>query len=226
VRESELGSLRRLIDQAPLYRRAGRLRSATGLLSCSLTAAVGDHCEIHPGGGRPAVLAEVIGFQDGLAYLAPYDNLEHVQAGMPVVPLGGGLRVPVGPGVLGRVLDGLGRPLDGKGELRNVSSCPINRPPPAPLERVRIRAPFVTGVRAIDGLLTCGRGQRVGIFAGAGVGKSTLLGEVARGAEADLNVLALVGERGREVGPFLEDCLARAGWSVRWSWWQPASSRP
>lgn len=199
------------IRQTPRFRKGGRIRGSTGLLSCSLSAAVGDRCEIHPGDGRPPVLAEVIGFQDGLAYLIPYDNLEQVEAGTPVVHLDRGLTAPVGMGLLGRVVDGLGRPIDGKGELSNVSRSPINRAPPSPLERMRIREPFVTGLRAIDGLLTFGRGQRVGIFAGSGVGKSTLLGEVARGAESDVNVIALIGERGREVGPFMEDCLGEEG---------------
>ncbi len=208
---SELDSLLGVVGRVPLGRKAGRLRGADGLLSCSLAAAVGDHCEIRPGDGRPPVLAEVIGFRDGLAYLVPFDPLDQVSAGMPVLPLGSGLTAPVGRGLLGRVVDGLGRPLDGKGGLGAVSRRGIGTPPPTPLERARVRRPFVTGVRAIDGLLTCGRGQRVGIFAGSGVGKSTLLGEIARGAESDVNVLALIGERGREVGPFLEDCLGAEG---------------
>jgi flagellum-specific ATP synthase len=199
------------IEKAPRFRRGGKLRSATGLLSCSLTAAVGDHCEIHPGNGRRPVLAEVIGFNDGLSFLVPFEPFDQVQAGMTVIHLGHGTRVPVGKGLLGRVVDGLGRPIDGKGELTGVQSSAINSPPPSPLDRLRIRQPFVTGLRAIDSLLTCGRGQRVGIFAGSGVGKSTLLGEIAKGAESDVNVLALVGERGREVGPFLEDCLGPEG---------------
>jgi FliI/YscN family ATPase len=101
--------------------------------------------------------------------------------------------------------------MDGKAELVGLPRVPVHRPPPAPLERIRIREPFITGIRAIDSVITCGRGQRVGIFAGSGVGKSTLLGEIARGAVSDVNVLALIGERGREVGPFLEDCLGPEG---------------
>lgn len=202
--------LKETIRKGPVYQRAGRIRSATGTLSCSLSAALGDHCEIRPSDGPP-MLAEVIGFHDGLAHLLPYDNLERVQAGTLVVHLGTGLQAPVGYGLLGRVLDGLGRPMDGKGELTGVSYSSIHRQPPAPLDRQRIREPFVTGLRAIDSVITCGRGQRVGIFAGSGVGKSTLLGEITKGAESDVNVLALIGERGREVGPFLEDCLGPEG---------------
>lgn len=208
----DLAALKTEIADTPLYRRGGKLKSATGLLTCSLSAALGDHCEIHTGGRySPPILAEVIGFDGSLAYLVPYDNLENAQPGMTVVHKGEGLMVPTGDKLLGRVLDGLGRPLDGKGDLPPGPRLPVNRPAPTPLERQRIRQPFVTGMRAIDSVLTCGRGQRVGIFAGSGVGKSTLLGEITRGAESDVNVLALIGERGREVGPFLEDCLGPEG---------------
>src|SRR5205085_7000885 len=119
--------------------------------------------------------------------------------------------VPVGRGLLGRVVDGLGRPLDGKGPLARCERRTVRNDTPPALDRARIVEPFVTGQRAIDGLLTCGRGQRLGIFAGSGVGKSTLLGEIAKGSSAQVNVIALVGERGRELRPFLEDCLGAAG---------------
>jgi flagellum-specific ATP synthase len=121
------------------------------------------------------------------------------------------LQVPVGDGLLGRIVDGLGRPLDGKGPLGNCRPRLVSQQAPAAMARARIRQPFVTGQRALDGLLTFGRGQRVGIFAGSGVGKSTLLGEIAKGSDADVNVIALVGERGREVRPFLDDCLGPDG---------------
>jgi flagellum-specific ATP synthase len=130
---------------------------------------------------------------------------------MTVEHLGRGLSVPVGDGLLGRVLDGLGRPMDGRGPLTCVTRRTLGNDTPPPMERARIREPFVTGQRAIDGLLTCGKGQRVGIFAGSGVGKSTLLGEIAKGSDADINVISLVGERGREVKPFLDDCLGPRG---------------
>jgi flagellum-specific ATP synthase len=119
--------------------------------------------------------------------------------------------VPAGRGLLGRVLDGLGRPLDGKGELMGCTWQSLHHSAPLAMERARIREPFVTGQRPVDSLLTCGRGQRIGIFAGSGVGKSTLLGEIAKGAVSDINVIALIGERGREVTPFLEDCLGPEG---------------
>src|SRR5438876_2779109 len=122
-----------------------------------------------------------------------------------------GLSVPVGEGLLGRVVDGLGRPLDDRGPLPCRERRVVRNDTPPPMDRARISVPFVTGQRAVDGLLTCGRGQRIGIFAGSGVGKSTLLGEIAKGSDAEVNVIALVGERGREVKPFLEDCLGSRG---------------
>jgi flagellum-specific ATP synthase len=202
--------LNKSITQTPMYRMAGRLKSVTGLLSCNLPAAVGDHCTVTPREGPP-VLAEVIGFENDLSYLVPYDPAENLRPGMTVTRNGRGLMVPTGRNLLGRVIDGLGRPMDDLGPLSGCPLKPANRPAPPALERQRIREPFVTGIRTIDSVLTCGYGQRVGIFAGSGVGKSTLLGEIAKGSNADVNVIALIGERGREVAPFLEDCLGPAG---------------
>jgi flagellum-specific ATP synthase len=207
----DLPRLRRDIARHELFRTSGVLRSATGLLlSCSLPAAVGDQCAIDTGDGE-VLLAEAIGFQSGMAFLVPYEHPEEVHSGMRVTHLGRGLIAPVGEGLLGRIVDGLGRPIDGRGSLRGCDQQPVQRTTPPPLERARIRQPFITGQRALDGLLTCGQGQRVGIFAGSGVGKSTLLGEIAKGSHANVNVLALIGERGREVRSFLEDCLGPQG---------------
>ncbi|HEY1188708.1 MAG TPA: FliI/YscN family ATPase [Gemmata sp.] len=206
----DMSALNRSITQTPLYQMGGRLRSVTGRMTCAIPAAVGDHCAILPRDGEP-VLAEVIGFENDLAYLVPFDTAENLQPGMAVLRKGRGAVVPTGKNLLGRVIDGLGRPLDGKGPLVDCPLKPVNRPAPPAMERQRIRAPFVTGIRAIDSVLTCGGGQRVGIFAGSGVGKSTLLGEVAKGSQADVNVIALIGERGREVAPFLEDVLGPEG---------------
>jgi flagellum-specific ATP synthase len=207
----DLTRLRRDIARHELFHTSGVLRGATGLLlSCSLPAAVGDQCAIDTGDGT-SLLAESIGFQNGTAFLVPYEHAEEVHPGMRVTHLGRGLIAPVGEGLLGRIVDGLGRPLDGRGPLRGCDHQPVQRTTPPPLERARIRQPFITGQRAIDGLLTCGQGQRVGIFAGSGVGKSTLLGEIAKGSFADVTVLALIGERGREVRSFLEDCLGPEG---------------
>ena len=206
----DLSAMTRSITDTPLFHMGGRLKSATGILTSSLRGAVGDQCAIMPKDG-PSVLAEVIGFKNDLSYLVPYDAADNLQPGMPVVLRGRALSVPTGPRLLGRVIDGIGRPLDDKGSLSGCPMQTVNRPAPNALTRQRIREPFVTGIRAIDSTLTLGRGQRVGIFAGSGVGKSTLLGEIAKGSEADVNVIALIGERGREVGPFLEDCLGAAG---------------
>jgi flagellum-specific ATP synthase len=206
----DLDSLNRDILRTPLHHMGGRLKSCAGVLTSTLQAAVGDQVAIVPKAGPP-VLAEVIGFQDAVSQLVPYDPIDDLHPGMPVVRKGRGLTVPVGDAMLGRVVDGLGRPLDDLGPIPGCEQVPVNRPPPAAMSRARIDTPFVTGIRAIDGMLTCGRGQRIGIFAGSGVGKSTLLGEITRGCESDVNVIALIGERGREVKPFLHDCLGEEG---------------
>lgn len=206
----DLSAMNRSITQTPLYSVGGRLRSVTGLMTSAIPAAVGDHCFIMPRKGDP-VLAEVIGFEKDIAYMVPFDTAEDLRPGMPVLRKGKGATIPVGANLLGRVIDGLGRPVDGKGPLLGCKPIPVNRPAPPAMERARIREPFVTGVRSLDAALTCGRGQRIGIFAGSGVGKSTLLGEVAKGSQADVNVIALIGERGREVAPFLEDVLGEEG---------------
>jgi flagellum-specific ATP synthase len=205
-----VAKLRQEIQNYDVFRTAGKLRSATGVLTCTLPAAVGDQCEINVARDR-SILAEVIGFANGVAFLMPYENAEEVHPSMTVVRKGHGLSFPVGERLLGRVLDGLGRPIDGRGPIDGCERRPAETITPSPLARARIRQPFVTGQRALDGLLTLGRGQRIGIFAGSGVGKSTLLGEIAKGSEADINVIALIGERGREVRPFLDDCLGPAG---------------
>lgn len=200
------------VESFDLFQAAGKLRSSKGLLlSCTLPAAVGDHCQVLSVKDKHrAYLGEVIGFANDQAYLVLYENGE-IHPGMDVVRLGQGTTLYVGQGLLGRVLDGLGRPLDGRGPLRNCAPRVLHPHAPPPLERAPIREAFITGQRSIDGLLTCGRGQRLGIFAGSGVGKSTLLGEIAKYSNADINVIALVGERGREVRPFLEDCLGPEG---------------
>jgi flagellum-specific ATP synthase len=189
-----------------LFWTVGTFHSAAGVLwSCTLPATVGDQCDVMT--PRGPVRAEVIGFSRGTAHLVPFEVAGGVRAGLPVIRRQHGLSIPVGDGLLGRVLDGLGRPTDGQGPVNRCVLRPVRLESPHALQRDRVRAPFVTGQRAIDGLLTCGWGQRVGIFSGSGVGKSTLLGEIAKGADADINVIALIGERGREVVPFLEDCL-------------------
>jgi flagellum-specific ATP synthase len=157
------------------------------------------------------VLAEAVGFRDAKVLLMPLGELGGIAAGSEVVALGKPLQIAVSDAVLGRVLDGLGRPIDGVGPIAEARRTDINAAPPDALGRKRVTEPLGVGVRAIDGLLTVGKGQRVGIFAGSGVGKSTILGMIARNTAADVNVIALVGERGKEVRDFLERDLGEAG---------------
>jgi len=188
----------------------GRLRAVVGLTleAVGVRAAVGDLVQV--GDPDVGVLAEVAATSDGAARCMPLGPTAGLRAGMPVRPAGT-LRVPVGDGLLGRVLDGLGRPIDGRGPLRADAWVPTGGHAPHPLERSRVDAPLGLGVRVLDTLVTAGRGQRLGLFAGSGVGKSSLLSMIARGTQAEVSVIALVGERGREVREFLEDDLGPEG---------------
>jgi FliI/YscN family ATPase len=200
-----LGSLRTV-------RLAGRVAQVVGITieARGLDCHVGEVCEIRHQGPAP-LLAEVVGFRDERALLMPLGEMHGIQAGSPVSPTRSAFRSPVGAALLGRVLDGLGRPIDGRGPLAATETAPIYNSAPHPLRRQPIAEPLVTGVRALDGLLTCGKGQRMGIFAGSGVGKSTLLGALARSSRSDVSVIALVGERGREVQEFVERDLGKVG---------------
>jgi len=174
-------------------------------------ASIGDVCSIHPMKGGAPVLAEVVGFRNNRVLLMPLGDLYAIGPGCDVVATGGPLTVQVGSELLGKVLDGLGRPLDGSRLPVRMPHYSTHNLPGNPLLRPRVTVPLGIGVRAIDGLLTVGQGQRVGIFAGSGVGKSTLLGMIARNTSADVNVIALVGERGREVLEFIERDLGPEG---------------
>jgi len=174
-------------------------------------ASVGELCKIYPLKGGAPIPAEVVGFRDNRLLLMPLGELQSIGAGCDVVATGRPLTVQVGSELLGKVLDGLGQPLDGSRLPLNMPHYPTHRTPSNPLSRPRVTEPIGTGVRAIDGLLTVGRGQRIGIFAGSGVGKSTLLGMIARNTAADVNVIALIGERGREVLEFIERDLGPEG---------------
>jgi FliI/YscN family ATPase len=191
----------------------GRVTRVVGLVveATGIDVGLGSLCRITSHSRDRSVLAEVVGFNERSVLLMPLGELDGLHAGASVQPLGRTFGVDVGPGLLGRVLNGLGHPIDGKGKLDTVERVPLSAEPPNPLQRETIERPLETGVRAIDGLLTIGRGQRVGIFAGSGVGKSTMLGMVARHAQADVNVIALLGERGREVREFLENSLGEEG---------------
>jgi len=196
-------------DPIPLI---GHVVRSVGLLveSRGPRAQVGELCELQQASGRRLAL-EVVGFRDGFLQSVPLGTTAGIRPGDTLVARGGSARVAVGPELLGRVLDGLGQPLDGLGPLRTAATAPLYPPPMNPLARDPIVTPMGTGVRAIDSLLTCGRGQRIGLFGGSGVGKSTLLGMMARGTSADVAVIALVGERGREVRSFLEHDLGVEG---------------
>src|SRR5437879_7185167 len=189
----------------------GHVREMTGLLIASdgPAAAVGDFCEILPLSGP--VRAQVVGFREGRVLLMPLEETGGLQLGDMVVTRAEAAQVEVGPQLLGRVLDGFGKPMDGGPAIEAEALYNLHATPPGPLEREHITEPLVTGVRAIDSLLPFGKGQRVGIFGGSGVGKSTLLGAMARHNSADVSVIALIGERNREVREFLEKELSPEG---------------
>lgn len=195
----------RFLESSSTLRWTGRVNQVVGNLveSDGPFCFVGETCEIIDSRGR-SYAGEIIGFRGSTMLSMTADPLRGVRFGDHIVTWGARPSVRVGPDLLGRVVDTSGIPLDGKGDYRATGVVPINGSAPLPLERVPIRAPLGCGIRAIDAFLTCGLGQRIGIFGGSGVGKSTLLGMMARGTTADMTVLALVGERGREVGEFLE----------------------
>ncbi|MCX7410506.1 MAG: FliI/YscN family ATPase [Planctomycetales bacterium] len=206
----DLERLSRDVESCDGFRLQSRLQVVEDGLACALPAALGDQCLIYEPSGR-TIPAEVVGFKRGLAKLAPYERAEELRSGLTVVRLPERRSVPVGNGILGRIFDGLGRPYDDLGPVKPSERRIVRNTPPSALKRERIQQPFITGQKAIDGLLLCGRGQRLGIFAGSGVGKSTLLGQIAKTAEADLNIICLVGERGCELKPFIEDSLGEDG---------------
>jgi flagellum-specific ATP synthase len=194
-------------------KRTGRVSQIVGLTveGDGPAANLGEHCLITVKGASEPLSAEVVGFKSGRVLLMPLGEVGGISPGSEIIATGQKLQVEVGQALLGRVLNGLGQPMDGKGPLCTGDYYPLNTAPPNPLTRKRIATPLAMGIRAIDGLLTCGRGQRVGIFAGSGVGKSTLLGMIARNTDADINVIGLIGERGREVRDFLERDLGEEG---------------
>ena len=192
------------------FRAVGQLHSVQGAITVSLPASIGELVQIrYRDGGN--CLAEVIGFSGDLVQIMPFGSSQTLQRRDKVVTLGRAMKVPVGMGILGRVINAVGDPIDDRGPLQTSGYATVSTEPPAALKRQNVTEPFVTGQRAIDGLLTIGNGQRMGLFAGSGVGKSTLLGQIARNAKSDLNVVALIGERGREVLPFIRESLGEEG---------------
>ena len=193
-------------------RWTGAVTQLIGLIieSNGPAAAIGDFCEIQTGSGR-SIRAQVIGFRDGRVLSMPLEETDGLELGNPVIARREDALMEVGPQLLGRVLDGLGKPMDGRELVRGSDAYPLFSAPPGALEREPIKQSLVTGIRAIDALLTCGKGQRIGIFGGSGVGKSTLLGAMSRHNSADVSVIALVGERNREVRDFIDQELGPEG---------------
>jgi flagellum-specific ATP synthase len=207
-----LGKYHARVQQAGMLTCKGSVVRVAGLTVESKGPAVGigQLCEIHLADGR-RVPAEVVGFHGTNRILLPLEAIDGISPNDSVTSQASPRYIRLGESILGRVVDGLGRPIDGKGPLLGDERRPLDHAALPPLSRRRITEPLAFGIRSFDGLLTCGKGQRMGIFSGSGVGKSVLLGEIARVSEADVNVLALVGERGREVREFLEESLGEEG---------------
>ncbi len=199
------------LDGIPCFRWTGQVTEVAGLLieSRGPSAAIGDFCEVAANGRR--IRTQVIGFRNGRVLSMPLEEIDGLQLGDVVTARSEEARVEVGAGLLGRVIDGFGKPMDDGPPIAAEDSYNLYGKPVGPLDREHITKPLVTGVRAIDGLLPCGLGQRIGIFGGSGVGKSTLLGSMSRHNSADVTVIAMIGERNREVRGFLENELGPEG---------------
>lgn len=209
----DVTSYQSALSNIETFEHGGKVSQILGLTveAVGLTTKLGDICRIYTESRDQFVLAEVVGFKDKKVLLMPFGDLPGVGPSSYVISTGRSLEVPVGSAYCGRVLDGLGRPIDGKGDIKPQGYYPIMNKPPNPMERSRITEQLPMGIKAIDSMLTLGKGQRVGIFAGSGVGKSTLLGMMARNTSADINVIVLIGERGREVKDFIEKDLREEG---------------
>ncbi len=208
----DLNSFSNTLDRIDPILVEGEVVELVGLLveSRGPIASIGDFCEIRTRTGR-TIRTQVVGFRDGRVLSMPLEETGGLSLGDAIVARGGESSVDVSPQLLGRVLDGFGTPMDSGPHLATRESRPLQAPPPRPLGREHISERLVTGIRAIDGLLPCGKGQRIGIFGGSGVGKSTLLGSMARSSSAGVNVIALIGERNREVREFIEHDLGEEG---------------
>ena len=207
--------LERYINHLPRIdplRSTGEIVELRGLLieSTGPAAAIGDFCEILGAGGR-TIRVQVVGFSNGRILSMPLEETDGLSLGDTILARPHAARVAVGPQLLGRVLDGFGRPMDGKPAIQAAAAYELYRNPGSPLARSHITKPLITGIRVIDGMLPCGKGQRIGIFGGSGVGKSVLIGAMARESSADVNVIALIGERNREVRAFLDHDLGEEG---------------
>lgn len=200
------------LEKVDPYKVNGKVQKIVGMVieSSGPAASIGELCFID-NREKKKILAEVVGFKEDRVILMPLGEMRGITPGSFVVSSGKDFSIEVGKGLVGRVLNGLGQPIDGKGGLQECEERSIHSAPPEPLKRKRIVTPFHTGIKVIDTLLTCGQGQRMGIFSGSGVGKSVLLGMIARDSSADVNVIALIGERGREVREFIERDLREEG---------------
>ncbi|WP_155309623.1 flagellar protein export ATPase FliI [Desulfosarcina ovata] len=202
-----------IVDSAALIRAGGRIKKIVGMVieTSGPAVQIGCVCDIHTDGGSTCVSAEVMGFREDSVLMMPLEDIRSLGPGCKVVARKEKAQVGVGNAMLGRVIDGLGNPIDGKGPIQIDDAYPVYANPVNPLLRNRITKPLDLGIRAINGLLTIGCGQRMGIFAGSGVGKSVLLGMIARQTSAEVNVIALIGERGRELNEFIQKDLGEEG---------------
>ncbi len=202
------------LDRATPIKTIGRVSDIVGVSIEAIGpfASVGDVCFIETKeDGMSSIKGEVVGFKNKKTLLMPLGEIKGISPGLKVINLGRKLEIPVGDELLGRILTGDGTPIDGKGPILSKEFYPVDRRPPDAYNRKRIKDPIATGIKAIDAVLTVGKGQRMGIFSGSGIGKSVLLGMIARNTSADVNVIALIGERGREVRDFIEKDLREEG---------------
>jgi len=209
----DLSRYEHILKRVNPIRVNGKVSEIVGLMveGNGPAASIGDVCGIVPVNGELPLEAEVVGFKSGRVLLMPLESIQGLGPGCKILSMGRKASIGVGTELLGRVIDGMGNPIDNKGPIRFEDEYPIYADPINPLDRGRITEPMDMGIRAINGLFTCGKGQRMGIFAGSGVGKSVLMGMIARNTKADVNVIGLIGERGREVREFLEKNLGEEG---------------
>ena len=213
VEKEILNKYRDIIRNTDVIKVNGKVTDVTGLviISSGPNVSLDEICKVVDDKGKEVCTSEVVGFKDGKVLSIALGEVHKISPACEIIKTGQSFSIPVGNELLGRVIDGLGNPIDGKGEINYSSMRNIYREPPNPLERARIASPLQTGIRVIDGLLTVGKGQRMGIFAGSGVGKSVTMGMIARNTNADVNVITLIGERGREVREFIEKDLGEEG---------------
>jgi len=211
----DLSRYKEKISNNSTFREIGKVTQIIGLVieADGPSSSIGDLCYIYNKMDEPPIWAEVVGFKSDKVLLMPLGDMEGLRPGSVVINTGSPMEIKVGPELLGRVLDGLAQPLDGAGPIRTNKVYSTHNNKINPLARKRITEPLSLGIRSIDGFNTCGKGQRMGIFAGSGVGKSTTMAMIARNTSADLNVIALIGERGREVREFIENSLGPEGLS-------------